>query len=194
MFAPAAALVVNPDQKRQLESLIRAGVTRQSTARKCRAILLASQGVANHSIAQQTGLSRPSVLAVRRAFAKNGIEGISKSKKRQRSRRALTPEVEQKILDTTLKTRPADATHWSVRGLAATLGVSRMMVQRVWQRHEIQPHRVERFKLSNDARFEDKVRDVVGLYLHPPERALVLSVDEKSQIQALPRGTPKTGQ
>ena len=153
-------------------------------------ILLASQGVSNHSIAQQTGLSRPTILAVRAAFTERGIEGIRRSKKRKRSRRALTPEVEQKILDTTLKTRPANATHWSVRVLAAKLGVSRMMVQRVWQRYDIQPHRVERFKISNDPKFEDKVRDVVGLYLDPPDRALVLCVDEKSQIQALDRTAP----
>src|SRR5208337_3147716 len=91
---------------------------------------------------------------------------------------------------TTLKTRPANATHWSVRVLAAKLGVSRMMVQRVWQHYEIQPHRVEKFKISKDPKFDDKVRDVVGLYLDPPDRALVLCVDEKSQIQALDRTAP----
>ena len=123
-------------------------------------------------------------------FTERGIEGIRKSKKRKRSRRALTPDVEQKILDTTLKTRPADATHWSVRVLAAKLGVSRMMVQRVWQHYDIQPHRVEKFKISKDPKFEEKVRDVVGLYLDPPDRALVLCVDEKSQIQALDRTAP----
>jgi hypothetical protein len=92
--------------------------------------------------------------------------------------------------DTTLKTRPADGTHWSVRVLAHQLGISRMMVQRVWQRHAVQPHRVEKFKISNDPKFEEKVRDVVGLYLNPPDRALVLCVDEKSQIQALDRTAP----
>jgi transposase len=146
--------------------------------------------VSNYSIAQRTGLSRPTILAARVAFTESGIEGIRKSKKRKRSRRALTPEVEQTILDTTLKTRPASATHWSVRVLAAKLGVSRMMVQRVWQHYDIQPHRVEKFKISKDPKFEDKVRDVVGLYLDPPDRALVLCVDEKSQIQALDRTAP----
>ena len=102
----------------------------------------------------------------------------------------LTPELEQKILDTTLKTRPPDATHWSVRTLARHLGVSRTLVHGVWQRYEVQPHRVEKFKLSQDPQFEEKVRDIVGLYLHPPDRALVLCVDEKSQIQALDRTAP----
>ena len=90
--------------------------------------------------------------------------------------------MEQKILETTLKTRSLDASPWSVRGQARRLRVSRMMVHRVWQRHDVQPHRVEKFKISNDRKFEEKVRDVVGLYLNPPDRALVPGVDENSQI------------
>lgn len=190
MFARAAALAVDDAQRRELEGLVRAGTTPQRVARKCRVILLASTGVANHAIAQQTGLTRPTILAVRAAFATRGVAAVRASQQRKRSRRVLTPELEQTILDTTLKTRPADGTHWSVRVLAKRLGVSRMLVQRVWQRYDIQPHRVAKFKLSNDPRFEDKVRDVVGLYLHPPDRALVLCVDEKSQIQALDRTAP----
>ena len=190
MFACASALAVHESQRRQLEALARAGATRQSVARKCRAILLAGEGISNYAIAQQTGLSRPTILKVRATFAKQGVAAVGASRKRQRSGRALTPELQQKILDTTLKTKPPDATHWSVRVLAAKLGVSRMMVQRVWQHHEIQPHRVEKFKISNDPKFEEKVRDVVGLYLDPPDRALVLCVDEKSQIQALDRTAP----
>src|SRR5260370_6358037 len=181
---------VDGGQERKLEPMARAGTTPQKTARECEVILLASQGVSNYSIAQRTGLSRPTILAARVAFTERGIEGIRKSKKRKRSRRALTPEVEQKILDTTLKTRPASATHWSVRVLAAKLGVSRMMVQRVWQHYDIQPHRVEKFKISKDPKFEDKVRDVVGMYLDPPHRALVPCVDEKNQIQAFSRTPP----
>jgi transposase len=146
--------------------------------------------MSNHAIAQQTGLSRPTILAARSAFGKRGVEALSEPQKRKRAPRVLTAELEQTILDTTLKTRPSDGTHWSVRVLAAKLGVSRMMVQRVWQRYDIQPHRVEKFKISNDPKFEEKVRDVVGLYLDPPDRALVLCVDEKSQIQALDRTAP----
>lgn len=190
MFARAAALTIGDEQKSQLEALLRTGSTPQRTARRCQVILLASQGLSNHLIARQTGLSRPTVLAARATFAKRGAAGICEPQKRKRSRRVLTPELEQRILDTTLKTRPADATHWSARVLASKLGVSRMMVQRLWQRHDIQPHRVEKFKISNDPKFDDKVRDVVGLYLDPPERALVLCVDEKSQIQALDRTAP----
>jgi transposase/DNA-binding CsgD family transcriptional regulator len=190
MFARAAALTIGEEQESQLEALLRTGSTPQRTARRCQVILLASQGLSNSLIARQTGLSRPTVLAAREAFAKRGTAGICEPRKRKRSRRVLTPELEQRILDATLKTRPANATHWSARVLAAKMGVSRMMVQRLWQRHDIQPHRVEKFKISNDPKFEDKVRDVVGLYLNPPDRALVLCVDEKSQIQALDRTAP----
>src|SRR6202171_2997257 len=190
MFTPASALSLDPSQKQTLESLARAGRTPQLVARKCEVILLASDGVPNNGIAQQTGLSRPTIIATRTAFARGGVEAIRQRQRRKRSRRVLTPELEQRILDTTLKTRPTDATHWSARVLAAKLGASRMMVQRVWQRYDVQPHRVEKFKISNDPKFEDKVRDVVGLYLDPPDRALVLCVDEKSQIQALDRTAP----
>jgi len=190
MFNPAAALVLDEKQKYQLEALVRAGSTPQKIARKCRVVLLASQGVANYSIAEQTGLSRPTVLATRAAFAQHGMGALQRAPKRKRSRPTLTPELQQKILDTTLQTRPPDGTHWSVRSLARKLGISRSMVHRVWQSYDVQPHRVEKFKLSNDPHFEEKVRDVVGLYLNPPDRALVLCVDEKSQIQALDRTAP----
>ena len=190
MFTPAAPLALQAALRQQLEALVRAGTTPQRLARRCQVILLASQGVANHAIAQQTGLSRPTVLATRAAFVRGGVEALGHRPRRQRSGRVLTPAVEQQVLDATLKTRPVTGTHWSVRTLAKQLGLSRMMVQRVWQRHEIQPHRVEHFKLSTDPRFEEKVRDIVGLYLDPPERALVLCVDEKSQIQALDRTAP----
>jgi transposase len=190
MFTPANALSLNSSQKQALESLARAGRTPQLLARKCRAVLLASEGTPNNAIAQQTGLSRPTVVATRVAFVGGGVEALRRRQKRKRSRRVLTLELQQKILDTTLKTRPPDATHWSVRTRARHLGVTRTLVHGVWQRYEVQPHRVERFKLSNDPKLEEKVRDVVGLYLNPPDRALVLCVDEKSQIQALDRTAP----
>jgi len=135
-------------------------------------------------------LSRPTVIATRLAFARRGVEGISQPQKRKKSAPVLTPALQQKILDTTLKTKPSGESHWSVRTLARHLGISRTMVHRVWQRFDVQPHRVEKFKISNDPQFEDKVRDMVGLYLNPPDRALVLCVDEKSQIQALDRTAP----
>jgi transposase len=190
VFAPAAALPLDEPQKRLLESVARSGNTPQRLVRKCEVILLASQGLPNHAIAQQIGVSRPTVLATRTAFVNGGVDALRRGKKRKRSRRILTTELEQKILDTTLQTRPPDATHWSVRTLARHLHVSRTMVHGVWKRYDVQPHRVEKFKLSNDPKLEEKVRDVVGLYLNPPDRALVLCVEEKSQIQALDRTAP----
>ena len=137
MFTPAAALSVNPAQKRLLESLSQAGSTPQGLARKCDVILLASQGMPNNAIAQQVGLSRPTVIATRETFARGGLEAMRQKQKRQRSRRVLTPELEQKILDTTLKIRPPDATHGSVRTLARHLHLSRTLVHGVWQRHDV---------------------------------------------------------
>ena len=191
MPSSAAALALSPEQKSELEALARNGTTPQKVALRCRLLLLAHQGMANRWIAEQLSLSRPTVLALRHAFVKEGLSAVTGIRKRKRKGSVLTPELEQQIVDTTVKTRPGDgSTHWSVRMLASHLRVSRTIVHRVWRRHDIQPHRVERFKLSNDPRFEEKVRDVVGLYLNPPERALVLCVDEKSQIQALDRTAP----
>src|SRR3982750_4044250 len=191
MFSAAAPLAVTADQKRELELLVRNDSSPQKVALRCKALLLAHQGVANTSIADQLKVSRPTVLALRAAFAKNGLTAITGVRRRKREAKVLKPELETRVLDTTLKTRPGDgSTQWSVRTLAAHLHVSRTIVHRVWQRHDVQPHRVERFKLSNDPQFEEKVRDIVGLYLDPPDRALVLCVDEKSQIQALDRTAP----
>jgi transposase/DNA-binding CsgD family transcriptional regulator len=191
MFRAAAPLAVNEEQKRELETLVRNGNSSQKVALRCRLLLLAQQGVANQSIAQQLSISRPTVLALRAAFSKDGMAAVTEIRKRKRGATVLTPDLERKILDTTLQTRPGDgSTHWSVRMLSRQLGVSRTIVHRVWQRHDVQPHRVERFKLSKDPHFEEKVRDIVALYLNPPDRALVLCVDEKSQIQALDRTAP----
>src|SRR5947208_10775878 len=171
MFAPVAPLVLDSDQAKRLDALVRSGLTPQRVARKCRVILLASQGMANHAIAQEIGLSRPTVIAIRLAFARQGVEGISQPSKRKKKSPTLTPELQQKILDITLKTKPLRETHWSVRTLARHLGLSRNMVHRVWQRFDIQPHRVEKFKISNDPKFAEKVRDIAGPYLNHADRA-----------------------
>jgi DNA-binding CsgD family transcriptional regulator len=159
MFSAAAPLAISADQKRELDLLLRNGNSPQKVALRCKVLLLAHQGVANASIADQLQISRPTVLALRTRFAKDGLSVVTGIRRRKRSPKVLTPELEQRILDTTLKTRPGDGgTHWSVRTLAAHLRVSRTIVHRVWQRHDVQPHRVERFKLSKDPKFEEKVR------------------------------------
>lgn len=191
MLTPATPVALAEGLRAQVEKIARDGGTPQRAAARCRVILMANQGESNVAIADKLGLSRPTVLAVRAAFVKDGLNALIGVRKRKRTARVLTPELTQRILDTTLKTRPLDgSTHWSVRTLAKHLGVSRTIVHRVWQKHDVQPHRVEQFKISNDPHFEEKVRDIVGLYLNPPDRALVLCVDEKSQIQALDRTAP----
>jgi transposase len=191
MANPAAALALTDAQKTELEALIHNGNTPQKMALRGRLLLLAHQGIANQTIAAQLQVARPTVLALRAAFAKSGMSAVTGPRKRNRKPKVLTPQLEQRILDATLKTRPGDgSTHWSVRMMAAHIGVSRSIVHRVWRKHDVQPHRLERFKLSKDPRFEEKVRDIVALYLDPPDRALVLCVDEKSQIQALDRTAP----
>jgi len=191
MFRAAAPLAITAEQKWELELLLRNGNSPQKVALRCKILLLANQGAPNTGIAHELNVSRPTVLALRTAFINDGLKAVTGIRRRKRSPKVLTPQLEQRILDTTLKTRPGDGSaHWSVRTLAAQLRVSRTIVHRVWQRHDVQPHRIERFKLSKDPQFEEKVRDVVGLYLNPPDRALVLCVDEKSQIQALDRTAP----
>src|SRR5277367_3021517 len=190
MFAPATRMNLSANEQTALEALARAGTTTQRMARRCRVILLAARGTSNRAIAGQVGISRPTVLAVRAAYVRGGVGALERNKPRHRSRRKLLPALEKQVMEMTLHAKPPAATHWSTRTLARHLGLSHMMVHRAWQDHELQPHRVETFKLSKDPNFEAKVRDVVGLYLNPPDRALVLCVDEKSQIQALDRTSP----
>jgi putative transposase len=140
MFAPAPPLALSLQQKATLEALLRDGSTPQKIALRDRIILLAHQGWANHSIAQQLGISRPTVIALRAAFAAQHMEAVTAFRKRQPKAKVLTAELEQKLVDTTLKSRPGDgSTHWSVRMLARQLGISRTMVHLVWQRHVSNP-------------------------------------------------------
>jgi transposase len=141
----------------------------------------------NKDIAQGVSTSLETVARWRRRFAEKRVPGLEKDAPRSGRKPTLRQSVAQRIVERTTRSVPANATHWSVRTLAKELGVSRSMVHRVWQASRLKPHLTRTFKLSNDRRFVEKVMDVVGLYLNPPEHALVLSVDEKSQIQALDR-------
>ena len=190
MFTPASALVTDENQRKRLRFLTRSGKTPQKVALRARIVLLAADGVANNAIARQLATSRPTVLLWRGRFSSLGVPGIMKDATRPGRKKAISPEVVQKVVEKTLHSTPRGATHWSTRSMAKEMGISHLSVHRIWKQHGLAPHRVETFKMSKDLKFVEKLRDVVGLYLDPPDKALVLSVDEKSQIQALERTRP----
>jgi len=190
MWDSATALRMTVEQEAQLEAWVRAPSTPQKIVLRSRICLLAHEGKANRQIARELRTSRPTVLLWRKQFAQAGPAALEHESPRQPSSQRLEDELVKKILDTTLQSTPPDATHWSTRTLGRHLSVSHMTVARVWDRHGLQPHRMRTFKLSRDKQFVEKLTDVVGLYLNPPDKALVLCVDEKSQIQALDRTQP----
>jgi transposase len=153
-------------------------------------VLGAARGLENREIAEELGVTRETVGRWRSRFAEKGVEGITKDLPRGGRKPTSRLRVESRIIQVTTQDEPANATHWSTRTLAAELGVSQSMVHRVWKANGLKPHLVKTFKVSNDPLFEEKLRDVVGLYLNPPENALVISADEKTSIQALDRTQP----
>ena len=190
MWRAAPALTLSPHDRALLDALVQSGQTPQRTALRARIILGAAAGRANHRLATELGISRPKVLRWRQRFAEAGVAGLLKDAPRPGRHQQLGAKKIEAIVTATLHTTPRDATHWSSRTMARTHGVSAATVQRIWRAHGLQPHRSERFKLSRDPEFIPKLRDVVGLYLNPPEKAMVFCVDEKSQIQALDRTAP----
>ncbi len=178
------------EQKKTLETWIRAKTTPQRVVLRSRICLLAAGGTANNAIAQQLETSRPTVLLWRKRFEEAGPVGLSEDAPHGPSAQRLSPQTVRAIVEATLHTTPPDATHWSTRTMASAHGVSHASVARIWDAYGLQPHRIETFKLSKDKRFVEKLTDVVGVYLNPPDKALVLCVDEKSQVQALDRTQP----
>jgi transposase len=187
---PAAPLEMTAEQRSELERIARSSSRPHREVRHAKGLLLAADGVANATIAERVGVGRGTVLAWRARFEADGVERIGKVAKGRGRKPSIPQETIEKIVHDTLHTTPESATHWSCRTMAAHAGISKAMVQRIWSSRGIKPHLVRTFKLSNDPRFEEKLVDVVGLYLDPPERAVVLCVDEKSQIQALDRTQP----
>jgi transposase len=153
-------------------------------------VLGAANGLPNKALARQLSTSLPTVLLWRRRYEVKRLEGILEDQPRSGRPREISDKTIASIVEATMKTKPKDATHWSVRTMAQSQPVSATTVYRIWQKHKLQPHRVESFKFSTDPDFVLKLRDIVGLYVNPPDKALVLSVDEKSQIQALDRTQP----
>ncbi len=186
----APPLSLRPADRKELLRFRQHRSTPQSIALRIDIVLGASEGHANHVLARELATSLPTVLMWRRRYETEGILGILEDHPRSGRPKTIEASQEAAIVDATLRSQPTDATHWSVRTMAAAQHVSPATVHRIWRRHHLQPHRVESFKFSTDPEFVAKVRDIVGLYMHPPARALVLSVDEKSQIQALDRTQP----
>ena len=183
-------LGMDEGQREILEKLAKSHTAAHREVTHAKALLLAAQGVANTAIAAQLSVSPASVVTWRARFAEEGVATIG----RVRPGRGRKPEIPQETIDEivrlTQETTPEGETHWSCRSMAKVAGISPATVQRVWSARGLKPHMVKTFKLSNDPHFEEKLIDVVGLYLNPPEQAVVLCMDEKSQIQALDRSQP----
>lgn len=177
-------------QREILEDLASSRTAPHREVVRAKALLLAGQGVATTAIASRLGVSAASVTSWRTRFGTDGLAKFGRVREGRGRKPSISAEQVEAIVHATLHDKPPGETHWSCRSMAKAQGVSKATVQRIWKARGLQPHRVETFKLSNDKRFEDKLVDVVGLYLNPPEKAVVLCMDEKSQIQALDRTQP----
>jgi transposase len=190
MPSPAAVQIVLSGEERELlEAWTRRRKTANSLAMRSRIVLAAGDGESNREIADRLGVHRNTVSMWRRRFAEFRLDGLLDEPRSGQPRKVTDAQVEA-VITKTLESAPRDATHWSTRSMAAEVGLTQTAVSRIWRAFGLQPHRQESWKLSKDPLFVEKVRDVVGLYLAPPERAVVLCVDEKSQIQALDRTAP----
>ena len=186
----ADAIVLEADVRRKLEQQARGRSTAARVVLRSRIVLLAADGLLNKQIAATLNVAPRMVTLWRGRFLELGIEGLLKDAPRPGRTPSITTEVTASLIAKTTQSTPANATHWSTRTMAREMGVSKASVSRIWRANGLKPHRVESFKVSNDPLFADKLEAIVGLYLNPPEHALVLSVDEKSQIQALDRTQP----
>lgn len=183
---PARPIILTEDERRILEGYARRFTSAQALAKRAAIILALAEGKAGNDVARDLRTSQVTVSLWRRRFLAGRISGLIDAPKTGRPRTIADERVERVVV-TTLEDKPANATHWSTRDMAKRMGLSHMTISRIWKAFRLQPHRSGNFKLSKDPEFVPKVRDVVGLYLNPPENALVLCVDEKSQIQALDR-------
>lgn len=183
----APEIVLTPEARQQLERLVRGQTTAVRLVERARIVLLAADGKTNLEIAACMSVTPNKAGRWRQRYAADGLSGIERNRPRSDRRRIKRNRLAQRIVEATTRERPPNATHWSTRSLAKHLGLDDARVQRVWKAAGLKPHLTRTFKVSNDPLFVEKVVDVVGLYLNPPDNALVLSVDEKSQIQALDR-------
>lgn len=186
---PKAALELSAEQRAQLGDLARRRTTAQALALRARIVLACAEGGSNTEVAERLGVIRQTVGRWRSRFIHAGVDGLL-DEPRPGAPRKITDASVESVVTLTLESKPKDATHWSTRSLAKRTGLSRSSVARIWRAFGLRPHRSESFKLSTDPLLIEKVRDIVGLYLDPPDRAAVLCVDEKPQIQALDRSQP----
>jgi transposase len=187
MRQPVPALEMSAGQREVLESLARSQSGAHREVVRAKALLMAADGVANTAIARSLSVSPASVKSWRERFTEDGLAKLGQVRKGRGRKTSIPQSKIDEIIDLTQNYRPQGETHWSCRTMAAAAGVSKSTVQLVWHARGLKPHRVHVFKLSNDPRFEEKLVDVVGLYVNPPEKAIVLCADEKSSVQALDR-------
>jgi transposase len=186
---PKAELVLTEDERQMLERWARRPSSSQALAQRCRIVLGCAAGKPNKQVAAEVGVWPQTVGVWRRRFIERRLEGLV-DEPRPGGPRTITDEQVEAVVVATLEREPKDATHWSRAAMATETGLSKSTIGRIWKAFGLKPHQIDTFKLSNDPQFIDKVRDVVGLYIDPPEKAVVLCVDEKSQIQALDRSAP----
>jgi transposase len=179
-----------PGDRDRLEAIIGSGNSSQKHVWRARIVLLSADGIGTMAIRRQTGKGKPTIWRWQARFMAEGVDGLLHDATRPAGKPPLPSATIERVVEMTQAEPPGEATHWTCRAMAKAAGVSHRSVQRIWSAHGLKPHQVKTFKLSNDPKFVAKVQDVVGLYIDPPEHALVLSVDEKSQIQALDRTQP----
>jgi transposase len=183
-------VAVSEDQKKQIEQWLAALGTPQQVALRCRIVLAASRGESEASSAAKLDVNRKTVRLWRKRFSRDGLQSLWEVAPGRGRKATYGPDRIKAILDATLQSKPKGITHWSCRLMAASQGISKSTVSNLWRSHNLKPHRTKTFKLSRDPKFLEKLTDVIGLYLNPPDKAIVLCVDEKSQIQALNRTQP----
>lgn len=186
----SAALQLKEGEERQLRQWVSAFGTPQQVALRSKIVLAGSDGQSDNSIAGQLEVNRKTVTLWRARFQEGGLDSLWEVAEGRGRKPTYAAEKIHSIVDATLRTKPQGMTHWSCRSMADSQGVSKSTINNIWQSHNIKPHRVKTFKLSRDAKFLEKLTDVVGLYLNPPDQAMVICVDEKTQIQALDRTQP----
>lgn len=186
---PKAALVLTDDEAETLSRWARRAKTSQALALRSKLILACGRGLTNTAVAKELHVSMQTITKWRKRFLVSRLDGLMDDPRPGAPRKISDQDVEH-VITTTLESKPKHATHWSTRSIAKATGLNQTAISRIWRAFGLQPHRTKTFKLSTDPQFIDKVRDVVGLYLNPPERAIVLCVDEKSQVQALDRTQP----